>query len=100
MAAPGNLSGENWHTQGDGDLGQRLARATERHMASAGAVLLIGTDCPTLSASQLQAAACHPCVTSTSRPIWPVCRRGGARVKQASMGSKVRYQGKTRLKRF
>ena len=43
--------------QGDGDLGARLARAARRHLAQGARVLLIGTDCPALSAVRLQAAA-------------------------------------------
>ncbi len=43
--------------QGDGDLGARLARAARRHLAQGGQVLLIGTDCPALSAVRLRAAA-------------------------------------------
>ncbi|MBP7649377.1 MAG: TIGR04282 family arsenosugar biosynthesis glycosyltransferase [Phenylobacterium sp.] len=43
--------------QGDGDLGARLARAARRHLAQGACVLLIGTDCPSLSAVRLQAAA-------------------------------------------
>ncbi len=42
---------------GDGDLGARLARAARRHLAQGAHVLLIGTDCPALSAVRLQAAA-------------------------------------------
>ncbi len=43
--------------QGDGSLGERLARATERVIASGSAVLLIGTDCPALNATLLQQLA-------------------------------------------
>ncbi len=43
--------------QGDGDLGARLARAARRHLARGRQVLLIGTDCPALSAVRLRAAA-------------------------------------------
>ncbi|MCC7279026.1 MAG: TIGR04282 family arsenosugar biosynthesis glycosyltransferase [Chromatiaceae bacterium] len=43
--------------QGDGDLGARLARAARRHLAQGARVLLIGTDCPALSAVCLRAAA-------------------------------------------
>ena len=43
--------------QGDGDLGARLARAARRHLAQGARVLLIGTDCPALSAVRLRAAA-------------------------------------------
>lgn len=40
--------------QGEGDLGQRLARAAGR---AAGPVLLIGTDCPSLDRFRLETAA-------------------------------------------
>jgi hypothetical protein len=43
--------------QGDGDLGARLARAARRHLAQGAPVLLIGTDCPALSAVRLRVAA-------------------------------------------
>lgn len=43
--------------QGDGDLGQRMARAFERTLVSAGAALLIGTDAPQLDAAALRRAA-------------------------------------------
>lgn len=43
--------------QGEGDLGERLTRATERIIAGGLNVLLIGTDCPELSAERLRAAA-------------------------------------------
>jgi len=44
--------------QGDGDLGQRMARAVERVSASHDeSVILVGTDCPSLSMDQLTQAA-------------------------------------------
>ncbi|MGE0113601.1 MAG: TIGR04282 family arsenosugar biosynthesis glycosyltransferase [Steroidobacteraceae bacterium] len=43
--------------QGSGDLGARLARATQRAVDRGEAILLIGTDCPELSMRQLNAAA-------------------------------------------
>lgn len=46
-----------WTEQGEGDLGQRLARAAKRVIDSGHAVLLIGTDCPALNASRLKEAA-------------------------------------------
>lgn len=45
-----------WHAQGDGDLGARLARAAHRALAVNRAVLLIGTDCPALTAGHLREA--------------------------------------------
>jgi len=44
-------------TQGDGDLGQRMHRAFERHLRLHDAALLIGTDAPALDAQVLQQAA-------------------------------------------
>ena len=44
--------------QGDGDLGQRMARAVERTCVSqAENIILVGTDCPALTAAQLTEAA-------------------------------------------
>ena len=43
--------------QGEGDLGARLARASERALENAEPVLLIGTDCVEMSSTLLRAAA-------------------------------------------
>jgi hypothetical protein len=43
--------------QGDGDLGARMARAARRTIDRGERVLLIGTDCPGLDRTRLQAAA-------------------------------------------
>lgn len=43
--------------QGEGDLGARLARATQRVIDGGESVLLIGTDCPGLTATHLRLAA-------------------------------------------
>jgi rSAM/selenodomain-associated transferase 1 len=43
--------------QGEGDLGERLARAAERVIGAGDNVLLIGTDCPALDGERLKAAA-------------------------------------------
>ncbi len=43
--------------QGEGDLGARMARASQRALLLNQRVLLIGTDCPALSAQRLRAAA-------------------------------------------
>lgn len=43
--------------QGDGDLGERMARAADRVIAAGEAVLLMGTDCPQLDVARLQEAA-------------------------------------------
>ena len=58
-------------SQGEGDLGERMARASERALKSNAAVLLIGTDCPELDRSYLREAAeelaCHDaCLTPVS----------------------------------
>jgi rSAM/selenodomain-associated transferase 1 len=42
--------------QGDGDLGERMARAAQRGLARGQNVLLIGADCPALSVQHLRAA--------------------------------------------
>jgi rSAM/selenodomain-associated transferase 1 len=42
--------------QGDGILGERLARASERALTASDAVVLIGTDCPLLTAGLLHEA--------------------------------------------
>lgn len=63
--APGNAA---WATsslpsdietgdQGEGDLGERMARAARRVIDNGEAVLLMGTDCPGLSAERLRLAA-------------------------------------------
>lgn len=43
--------------QGEGDLGERMARVSQRALALDARVLLIGTDCPGLSARHLREAA-------------------------------------------
>lgn len=43
--------------QGDGDLGERLARAADRALSHGDPVLLIGADCPALTREHLRAAA-------------------------------------------
>ncbi len=43
--------------QGDGDLGERLARAAKRTLLVGDRVLLIGTDCPELTRGHLRDAA-------------------------------------------
>jgi rSAM/selenodomain-associated transferase 1 len=52
--------------QGGGDLGERLARGAERVIAGARRVLLVGTDCPALTADRLKNASreldSHDCV--------------------------------------
>ena len=46
-----------WSDQGDGDLGARMARASQRVIDAGESILLIGTDCPSLSHTHLQQAA-------------------------------------------
>lgn len=43
--------------QGHGDLGKRMARAAHRALDAGNSVLLMGTDCPDLSAEQIKTAA-------------------------------------------
>ncbi|MBC7993699.1 MAG: TIGR04282 family arsenosugar biosynthesis glycosyltransferase [Rhizobacter sp.] len=43
--------------QGEGDLGARMSRAFERHLAQHGAALMIGSDAPAIDAPMLQRAA-------------------------------------------
>lgn len=43
--------------QGEGDLGERLARAAQRSILLGERILLIGTDCPSLTHDRLRAAA-------------------------------------------
>ncbi len=45
--------------QGEGDLGERMARAAARTIAKGEVVLLIGSDCPDLNAGRLRTAAAH-----------------------------------------
>ncbi len=45
-----------WTTQGDGDLGARMARAAERGTAAGHLVMLMGTDCPTLDPRRIRQA--------------------------------------------
>lgn len=49
--------GLEWTEQGEGDLGARMARATQRVTADGTPILLIGTDCPALDAALLRQAA-------------------------------------------
>lgn len=43
--------------QGQGDLGERMARAAQRALDAGRPVLLMGTDCPDLSAERIRTAA-------------------------------------------
>lgn len=50
-------SGVHWSAQTEGDLGERLATVTQRVTGQQEAVLLMGTDCPGLTAPVLREAA-------------------------------------------
>lgn len=52
-----NMQGVVLSEQGEGDLGARMARAFERHLAQHVAALMIGTDAPSINAAMLQQAA-------------------------------------------
>jgi hypothetical protein len=47
----------HWTDQGEGDLGERMARAARRTLDGGESVLLIGTDCPALDAARLHRSA-------------------------------------------
>lgn len=47
----------HWQAQGEGDLGQRLACASQRAIAQGESVLLMGTDCPALNTGLIRQAA-------------------------------------------
>jgi rSAM/selenodomain-associated transferase 1 len=53
FALPDNVS---WSDQGDGDLGTRMARAVMRVTEAGEAIVLMGADCPELTATQLRHA--------------------------------------------
>jgi uncharacterized protein len=46
-----------WTAQGDGDLGERMARAAARTTRGGEAIILIGTDCPAIDVFTLHEAA-------------------------------------------
>lgn len=54
LAVPASV---HWSAQGSGDLGERMARAAQRTLEGGEAAILIGTDCPALSAAVLQQAS-------------------------------------------
>jgi uncharacterized protein len=53
LGLPNQLS---WSTQGDGDLGERMARISERTIRNGEAIILIGTDCPAIDVFTLHEA--------------------------------------------
>lgn len=54
LELPKNLQ---WSAQAQGDLGVRLLTASQNALEKFGKVLLIGTDCPDLTAQRIQSAA-------------------------------------------
>lgn len=54
LSLPAQLA---WSYQGEGDLGQRMARAVHRIVAQEETIILMGTDCPGLTADKLRTAA-------------------------------------------
>ena len=46
-----------WTSQGEGNLGERMSRAAGRVVGQGDAIILVGTDCPGLDATQIQRAA-------------------------------------------
>lgn len=54
LKVPGHVA---WSAQSAGDLGARMADSAARTVLKGDRVLLIGTDCPSLSADHLKAAA-------------------------------------------
>jgi uncharacterized protein len=68
---PSNLA---WSAQGEGNLGQRMARAFQRSIEQHGRVVLMGTDCPELSAQHI-AQAVHALDTHDAAMI-PVADGG------------------------
>jgi rSAM/selenodomain-associated transferase 1 len=52
-----SIADVHWTLQCEGDLGQRLAYTCQRAIAQGNSVLVIGTDCPALSANIIQRAA-------------------------------------------
>lgn len=57
LARHATWSGMTLSTQGEGDLGTRMARAFDRWLANSGRALMIGTDAPALDAAMLGRAA-------------------------------------------
>jgi uncharacterized protein len=53
LSAPKSI---HWVNQGDGDLGKRLARVAQEYLVKGEAVILIGTDCPEITADKLRYA--------------------------------------------
>lgn len=68
---PSIPSSVQWSNQGEGDLGERMARASQRSLEAGESVLLIGTDCPELNDVRLrQAASALQCRDATLFPTF------------------------------
>lgn len=91
------MGGIVWSDQGSGDLGDRLARATERVVAAGESAILIGTDCPELGVTHLQQAAAE--LTKFDAVMIPAMDGGyvllALRVFAASLFSKMPWSGPT-----
>jgi uncharacterized protein len=57
VRAAAERAGATLSDQGEGDVGERMARIARRVLAASDAPLIVGTDCPSLSAEHLQQAA-------------------------------------------
>lgn len=57
VRAVAERAGATLSDQGEGDVGERMARIARRVLAAGDAPLIVGTDCPSLSAEHLQQAA-------------------------------------------
>jgi len=57
VRAAAERTGAALSEQGEGDVGERMARIARRVLAAGDAPLIVGTDCPSLSAQHLQQAA-------------------------------------------
>jgi len=70
FAACAEQFGLSLREQGEGDLGIRMAGALETAVADGSAALLIGSDCPALTAEYLRAAA-HACAGANDAVFGP-----------------------------
>jgi len=89
------------HDQLDGDLGARMAGALAHGVAAAGSALLIGSDCPFLTADDLRAAACA-LARGRDAVLVPACDGGyvliGLRRVDARLFTGVEWGGSEVLK--
>jgi uncharacterized protein len=67
--------GATLHTQGPGDLGQRMAAAFRSLLGRAATAVLIGSDCPALCAEDLRAA--RAALASDAPAVVGPCEDGG-----------------------